>query len=58
MDMNTLKNAELTALQKAIIKEWNKTFIAHPSHRTIAKKLKCSKETVSRAIERYLTLKK
>ena len=54
--MNIYKPIELTALQKRVIKEWEKTYIAHPSQLTIARKLQCSKETVGRAIKRHLAL--
>lgn len=56
--MKTTKHAEFTALQKSIIKEWQKTYVTHPSQMTIARKLKCSKETVGRAIRRFQSLKK
>lgn len=52
------KQPKLTELQEKIIKEWEKVFLAHPSHTTIARKLKCSKETVHRAIQKYLTTKR
>lgn len=57
--MNTYeKSPELTPLQKKIINEWQKMILVHPSYPKIAKKLRCSPETVQRAIHKFRTLSK
>ncbi len=51
--MNTIKQQELTPLQKRILKEWQKTKVVHPSMRQIAKKIGCSNQTVWKTVEKY-----
>lgn len=48
----------MNRLHQAILREYSKTKVVHPSIREIAKKVKCSTETVHKVITRFNEAKK